>query len=162
MMRWSGAVVNIVAWWAVLFVLNLMFISTVSELELVVAAATGLLAAVAACAVINASGTAGNRGGPWARALLAWPGAVLADTGRLAVATVRTTRGRRFRGRFQKVELKAGTGTAWACALLSATPGAYVVDVRPGAAGFGDVLTLHVLGDTATALERILTGGERS
>ena len=161
-MRWSGAVVNIAAWWAVLFVLNLMFISTVSVLELAVGAGAAALTAVAALAVGSASRTGGNLGGPWARALLAWPGTVVTDTGRLAAAAVRGVLGRKVRSRFHEVELKAGTGSAWACAVLSATPGAYVVDVKRGAAGSGDALTIHVLGDSTTALEGVLTGGERS
>ncbi|WP_269859544.1 Na+/H+ antiporter subunit E [Streptomyces sp. RPT161] len=160
-MRRADAVVHIAAWWAFLFVLNLMFISTVSTLELAVGAGAGVLAAVAAWAVRRASGTGGNRGGPWARALLAWPGAVLADTGRLAGATIAALRGREVKSGIREVKLRKGTGSAWASALLSATPGAYVVDVSPGVAGFGDTLTIHVLGDTTTALERVLTGGER-
>ncbi len=161
-MRHAGPVTNIAAWWAVLFVLNLMFISTVSTLELAVGAGAGVLAAVAHWAVRNAAGTEGGQGGPWARALFAWPGAVLADTGRLAAVTMNALRGREVPSRLREVRLKHGTGSAWACALLSATPGAYVVDVSAGTAGSGDALTIHVLGDTRTALERVLTSGERS
>lgn len=160
---WSAVIGEVAGWWIVLIALYLVFISTVTLLEFAVGAAGALLAAVAARAVrVAADGGTGARG-VWVAALAAWPGAVLTDTVRLAVATARCLRGRPIEGGFRTVRLTSGTGAAWAAAVLSATPGAYVVDVdrAPPENGEGDLLTVHVLPGEPTRLERVLTTGGR-
>ncbi|MCF3179752.1 hypothetical protein IPZ70_07340 [Streptomyces polychromogenes] len=153
----AAAAAELLGWWAAGLVLQVLFISTLSWPELAVAAAGAALAAVAARAVRRA---AGARTGGRARlltALLLFPGALLTDTGRLAAATARVLRGRRVTGRFHTVRLRPGSGAAWVCGLLSATPGLYVVDLRPP----GATALAHTLPGRPTALERALTGGGR-
>lgn len=160
---WPAAVGEVTGWWIVLTALYLVFISTVTPLEFAVGAAGAALAAVAARATrLAADGGTGARGG-WMAALVAWPGAVLTDTVRLAAATARCLRGRPIEGGLRTVRVEPGTGTAWAAAVLSATPGAYVVDVDRAPAGDaeGDLLTVHVLPGEPTTLERVLTAGGR-
>lgn len=106
--------------------------------------------AIAADAVRVASGAAPGGARYVVRAALAWPGALLAETWQLARAVLGA---RRARGGFEQVRLPDGVGTAWAAAVLSSTPGAYVV-------AFGErderVLTVHRLGDTTSGLEHAL------
>jgi Na+/H+ ion antiporter subunit len=162
-----AALGEVAAWWTVLTALYLTFIATVTVLEFAVGAAGSALAAVAARAVRRAAGGGtGGRGG-WLAALAAWPGAVLTDTLRLAATTARRLGGARRShpvGRFATLRLTSGTGAAWTSALLSATPGAYVVEVTPareaGTTG-GDLLTVHLLPGEPTTLERVLTAGGR-
>ncbi len=161
----AAAVGELAAWWTVLIALYLVFISTVTVLEFAVGAAGAALAAVAARAVRIASAGGTGPGGRWAAALLSWPGAVLTDTVRLAAATAGCLRGGADPCRFRTLRLKPGTGAAWAGAVLSGTPGAYVVRVtpaRPGDETSGDRLTVHVMSAERTALERALTVGDRA
>ena len=156
---------EVFAWWAVLVVLGILFTSTVTALELVVAAGGAVIAAVAARAVRTASGA---RLGPtrrWGTALLAWPGTVLTDLAGLWRLTARALRGRAPEGSLKTTTLAPGTGAAWACALWSATPGAYVVDVR-GTRGEAPAsrereVVAHFLSDDRTRLEDVLTEGPR-
>ncbi|KQV17482.1 MULTISPECIES: hypothetical protein [unclassified Kitasatospora] len=146
-------------WWGVLMALNTVLISTVSTLEAAVGAGLALLGAAGARAMRRAADASPGGLGRLGPALWAWPWTLLADTGRLAAVVLRP--GRRGGG-FREIELPAGTGPAWAGALLSATPGAYVVDVRPAARPDGPRrMTVHALTDDAGALERALTGGGR-
>jgi hypothetical protein len=159
-----GVVVEVLAWWLVLAVVDVLFISTVSALELVVAAGGAVIAAVAARAVRTASGARLGGTRRWGAAALAWPGAVLSDLVRLWWATARALGGRSSEGSLQTMTLSSGTGAAWACALLSATPGAYVVDVRGtrGAAPAAQTdVVAHFLTDDRTHLEDVLTEGMR-
>lgn len=162
-MRRTVAVGEVLAWWAVLVVVNLMFISSVSPLELVVIAGGALIAAVAARAVHTASeaGLGGTRG--WGPAALAWPGAVVGDLVRLCSVTVRALAGRPAGGALKTVTLASDTGAAWACALLSSTPGAYVVDVpAPHQKGKTPrTAVAHFLSEDRTRLEDVLTQGQR-
>ncbi|MCQ4084101.1 hypothetical protein NGB36_26885 [Streptomyces sp. RB6PN25] len=158
---WLGALREALVWWALLVVVDLMFISTVSVLELVVAAGGAAIAAVAARGVHTVSGAGPGGTRRWGAAALAWPGAVLTDTVRLFAVTARTLCGRPVEGRWQTVTLVSGTGAAWACGLLSSTPGAYVVDVRGQQPGAGEALVVHVVIDDRTRLERVLTAGGR-
>ncbi|MFI2200347.1 hypothetical protein ACH47Z_06080 [Streptomyces sp. NPDC020192] len=157
------AVGEVLAWWAVLVVVDLMFISSVSALELVVAAGGAVIAAVAARAVHTASGAGAGgtrRGGA---AALAWPGAVLGDLARLCGVIARALGGRSAEGSLETVTLGSGTGAAWACALLSSTPGAYVVDVpgRQRKGGGPRTAVAHFLTEGRTRLEGVLTEGRR-
>ncbi|MFF2950426.1 Na+/H+ antiporter subunit E [Kitasatospora sp. NPDC057965] len=142
--------IELLLWWGVLLVLYTVLISTVSPLELAVGGGLALLAAFGAIAVRRVSGAA--PGGPdrLAAAIRSFPGTLLADTGRLALAVL--SPGHR-RSAFRTVRLAPGTGPAWAAALLSSTPGAYVVDID------GQCLLVHALGPEASSLESALTGG---
>ncbi len=151
---------EVAGWWLALTALYLVLITPVTVLEFVVGAAGAALAACAARAarIAAGAGTGGRRG--MLTAAFLWPGAVLGDTVRFAAAIGRALRGRSVPGRLCEVRLRPGTGAAWAGAALSATPGAYVVDVRHDTHE-GDVLTVHVLTEGVTALERALTTGGR-
>ncbi|MGN5380832.1 hypothetical protein ACQ4WX_38135 [Streptomyces lasalocidi] len=154
---------EVLVWWAVLLVVNVLFISTVSPLELVVVAGGALIAAVAARAVHTASGARLGGTRRWGAATLAWPGAVLTDLIRLCRVTARALGGRFPEGSLKTMTLVPGTGAAWACALLSSTPGAYVVDVlEPRRTGQGSQTAVaHFLTDDRTHLEDVLTEGKR-
>ncbi|MEV6976881.1 hypothetical protein [Kitasatospora sp. NPDC093806] len=153
--------VELLLWWGLLLLLDLVLISSVTALEIAVGGAVAALGAVGATAARRTSGaTPGGRAG-WARALWAFPGTLLADTGRLAALVLRTLVRRALRrpdrrppdSGFRQLRLTPGTGAAWAGAVLSTTPGGYVVEVR------GDVLTVHTLDGSSSALQRALTGG---
>ncbi|MGW2648820.1 hypothetical protein ACWC2T_28835 [Streptomyces sp. NPDC001393] len=165
MRKARAALGEVLAWWVVLVVVNVLFISTVSPLELVVAAGGALIAAVAARAVHSASGARLGGTRRWGAAALAWPGAVLTDLSRLCLATARALGGHSSQGSLKIMTLSPGTGAAWACALLSSTPGAYVVDVhvreprRTGRAS--QTAVAHFLSDDRTSLEDVLTEGTR-
>lgn len=165
---WTAVVGEFLIWWALCVLLYVIFIGTVSALELVVGAGVCALAAVGARSVRTASGARWGGRARAVRALLHWPRSVLADTGRLVLATVRVLRGRRVHGRFHTLLLAPGTGPGWSSALLSATPGGYVVDVtdheEDGCAGGGPggpALLVHALPGGPSALERALTTAGR-
>ncbi|MET8545429.1 hypothetical protein ABZW03_33050 [Kitasatospora sp. NPDC004799] len=139
---------ELLLWWGLLLLLNIVLISAVTPLEVAVGGGVALLAALGALAVRRASGAAPGGAARLAPALRAFPRTLLADTGRLALAVV--SPGHRRSG-FRAVRLAPGTGPAWAAALLSATPGAYVVDVD------GQGLLVHALGHEPSALEGALT-----
>lgn len=166
-----------------LFLLYVIFISTVTWLE----AAVGLTAAVGAgaagVAVRRAGGARAGGGARLVRALCVWPAALFAETAALAVAVLRAARGRPWRGGFRRVRWARGTGPAWADALLSSTPGAYVLD-RTGHVedaedaedienadssdntdkadkAEGGYALVHTLGPERGLLERVLGGDAR-
>ncbi|MGW0768961.1 hypothetical protein [Streptomyces sp. NPDC002676] len=159
--EWRAASGEVLVWWAVLVVAELMFISSVSVLELAVAGGGALIGAVGARAVHTASGAGLGGTDRWGAALLAWPGAVLNDIAQLCAVTVRVLRGRPVEGSLRTMTLKSGTGAAWACGVLSSTPGAYVVDVPGGQDEAGRTVVAHVLTGDRTRLERLLTQGGR-
>ncbi|MQS16868.1 hypothetical protein F7Q99_32950 [Streptomyces kaniharaensis] len=146
--------IELLLWWGLLLLLNTVLISSATPLEMAVGGGVALLAAVGAVAVRRASGA--TPGGParLAQALRTFPWTLLADTGRLTLAVL-SPRHRRGSG-FRTVQLAADTGAAWAGALLSSTPGAYVVSAEDG------TLTVHALGGgEISSLERALTDGTR-
>ncbi|HEY3482891.1 MAG TPA: Na+/H+ antiporter subunit E [Streptomyces sp.] len=157
-----GAVVTAVSlltWWGLLFVLYLVCVSTVPPMEVVVGAAAALLGALAAEALRRAEHprTRGVRG--LVRAAVAFPPTLLRETGLLAAAVVRTLRGRAPEGELATIRLEPGASTALAAALLSASPGACVIDMtEDGRPGGGAELTVHLLGERASAVERALPG----
>lgn len=157
----SRAVVGLLSWWVLLFVLYLVLVSAVSVLELIVAAGVSGVAAVGAGAVHrSARPRAGPAGRLWS-ALWLWPGTVVAETWGLARLTAVALRGRGVQGRFRTARLCHGVGAAWACALLSGTPGGCVVDVAvPVDAVSGDrttpVLRMHALFAERSHLEALL------
>ncbi|GAA1198193.1 hypothetical protein GCM10009654_63680 [Streptomyces hebeiensis] len=153
-------------WLVLLLAVNAVFISDITWLELAVGAVGALLGAVCAPLV---RGAAGARPGGWARGprtVRAWPLALLVETGRLALTVVRARGGGGRAGGFRTLRLGPGTGTAWAGVALSATPGAYVVDVvREETDGdrHGDrpdqeerLLRVHRMTGGRSALERAL------
>lgn len=145
-------VAETVLWWAILFVLYLLFISAVDTVELVVGAAAALFGGVAAH-VVRRTSRADFGGGAraWA-AVWALPANVLADTARLAAAAVRGEP-----GKFRDVPVARGTGPSWATVLLSVSPGAYAVDVRrPEGRQQGAIVTVHVLCTRPGPVERAL------
>ncbi|MDI5962579.1 hypothetical protein [Streptantibioticus silvisoli] len=125
----AAAAGEVAAWWLVLTALYLVLISDVTPLEFAVGAAGAVLAAVAARLARTAAEAGTGGGGRALAAALHWPAALLTDTARLAAVTAGVLCGRPAPGRFRVLRLRPGTGAAWAGALLSATPGAYVVDV---------------------------------
>lgn len=147
---------EIAAWWVVMCLLYTVFISTVSPLELAVGAGASGLAAVGGWAVRRA---ARPRSGParhLAAALWTWPWTLLTETFQLARVTAVTLRGRPVSGRFVSVRLRPGVGVAWACALLSGTPGSCVVGVEKAAPGRSAVLRVHAVFPGRSALQRVL------
>ncbi|MEU3573871.1 hypothetical protein AB0E96_36435 [Kitasatospora sp. NPDC036755] len=141
-------VAELLLWWGLLLLLNIVFISSVTPLEVTVGGGIAVLGALGAVAVRRVSGATPGGAARIGPALLALPRTLLADTGRLALAVVSP----RHRGSgFRAVRLAPGTGPAWAAALLSSTPGAYVVDVD------GQTLLVHALGHEPSSLESALT-----
>ncbi|MCG6494214.1 Na+/H+ antiporter subunit E [Kitasatospora sp. A2-31] len=145
--------IEFLLWWGLLLLLNIVLISSVTPLELAVGGCIALLGATGAVAVRRTSGATPGGAAHLAQALWSFPWTLLADTGRLAVLVL--SPGRRADAGFRTVRLARGTGPAWAGGLLSATPGAYVVESEDR------TLTVHALDDRPSALERALTGGRR-
>lgn len=150
------AAAETVLWWAILFVLYLLLISTVDAAELVVGGIAALFGGVAAHAVSSASRARfGGGARAWA-AVWALPANLVEDTVRLLAAA--------FRGRsgtFREIRLPRETGPSWATFLLSVSPGAFAVDVRPsGHRQHGRTVTLHVLGARPGRVERALAAPE--
>ncbi|MDX2851448.1 Na+/H+ antiporter subunit E [Actinacidiphila glaucinigra] len=141
-------------WLLVLLALYVVLIGPVTPLEVAVGAAGALSAGIAARTVRRASGATPGGARYAARAARAWPGAVLAETWRLAVAAFG---GRAHRGGLHTLRLPRGVGAGWATAMLSATPGTLVVDVDDSGER---VVTVHRLGAGASAMERALGAEE--
>ncbi|WP_316529374.1 hypothetical protein [Kitasatospora brasiliensis] len=131
-----------------MLLLNVVFISSVTPLEVAVGGGIAVLGALGAVTVRRASGAAPGGAARLTAALRAFPRTLPADTARLALAVVSPSH---RRPAFRAVRLAPGTGPAWAAALLSSTPGAYVVEVD------GQTLLVHALGRELSSLERALT-----
>jgi hypothetical protein len=159
--RGPRPVVEPLAWWALLFLLYLVFISTVSVLELAVGAAVSGFAAAGGQAVHRTARPDPGPPGHWPAAVWAWPGTLLVETVGLAGLTFAALRGRPSHGRFATVRLRPGVGAAWATTLLSGTPGSCVVAVDQDAVDQGSgsltVLTVHTLFASSSRLEAVLT-----
>ncbi|WP_037606207.1 hypothetical protein [Streptacidiphilus rugosus] len=148
------------AWFALLFALEWVFISSVSPAELVLAAGAATLGASGAAAVDHLERPHAGPAGRLAAALAAWPGTLLADTWRLTRLTVAgLATGRRPRGSFHEVTLRPGAGAAWAATLISATPGGCVVAAHEEDEKGADatVMTVHQLFPELSAVDRALT-----
>jgi len=145
---------EVTGWLLVLLALYVVLIGPVTVLEVVVGAAGALLAGIAAHTVRKAAGAAPGGARYVARAVRAWPGAVLSETWQLAVAAVG---GRAHRGGLHTLRLPEGVGAGWATAMLSATPGTVVVDVDDNGER---AVTVHRLGGGASAMERALGAEE--
>ncbi|MEU1623036.1 Na+/H+ antiporter subunit E [Streptomyces sp. NPDC005722] len=145
---------EVTGWLLVLLALYVVLIGPVTVLEVAVGAVGALLAGIAARTVRTASGATPGGARHAARAVRAWPGAVLAETWQLAVAAFG---GRAHRGRLHTLRLPEGVGAGWATAALSATPGTVVVDVDDSGER---VVTVHRLGAGTSAMERALGAEE--
>ena len=148
--------VELLSWWVLLFLLYLVFISSVSMVELGVGVGVSGFAAAGGRAVHRAARPDPGPAGHWLAAGWAWPGTLLMETVRLAGLTFAALRGRPSRGRFASVRLRPDVGTSWATALLSATPGSCVVAVDQDS-GPVPVLTVHMLFTSRSRLEMVLT-----
>jgi multisubunit Na+/H+ antiporter MnhE subunit len=159
--------VNVLVWWGLLFLLYVILISSVPPLELMVGAGFALLGAIAAEAMRRAEHPALRGGRRIGAAAAAFPLTLIRETGQLTAAVAGALRGRGTPGSVVTIRLAPGTDAALASVLLSASPGACVIDVEeisrdPAArtTPVGHDLTVHVLGDSASRVERAL-GGRR-
>ncbi|SHM09500.1 Na+/H+ antiporter subunit E [Actinacidiphila paucisporea] len=159
-------------WSGLLFVLYLVLITDVTPLEAVVGGSLAVLGGVAAEAVRRAEHPRVHGRRRLAAAFAALPWTLFAETAQLAVAVARAAGrgdpsavgpaatparpGGHDGDRPVAVRVPADTDPALAAALLTATPGACVLDIA------GRELTVHLLGDKAapSAVERAL-GGRR-
>jgi hypothetical protein len=167
--------VTMAAWGGLLLLLYVILISSVTGLEVAVGAGFALLGAVAAEALRRAEHPRAHGSRRLAAATAAFPLTLLAETGQLAVAVAQAIRGRATPGRRLVVRLEPQVDTALASALLSASPGACVLDVAgvPRLGGFADDpperdpgstpeggrggdLVVHVLAGPPSRVERAL------
>ena len=155
--------VNVLVWWALLLLLYVILISSVTSLELMVGAGFALLGAVAAEAVRRAEHPRLRGGRRFAAAAAAFPPTLLRETGQLAAAVARAPRGQAGPGTVTVVRLAPDTDPGVAAALLSASPGACVLDMEaaPRDPSGGRELTVHLLNEPPSPVERAL-GGRRS
>ncbi|MFI2735753.1 hypothetical protein [Streptomyces sp. NPDC018711] len=130
---------EIVVWWAVLTAATVVFISSVSPVELLVAVVAALGGAFAARRIRQA---VGGRGA--GRALLALPGSVVRGLAALTAALVTGQAGATVR----RVRLGPGTGAGWAGTLLATSPDTCVIDVPH------DEVLVHTLRRGAGPMER--------
>ena len=145
---------ELVAWVVVLTAVWVTTLTTVGLLEVVVAAVVSVpigVLAVAARRVLDAPVALPRGGWRWAARL---PGAVVADTARLAVAVARSLRSGEPLGHERRLALpdppvgRSDARDTLGAVTISTTPGAYVADVRP------DGLVVHALSQEPSALER--------
>ncbi|WP_329129954.1 hypothetical protein OG552_05055 [Streptomyces sp. NBC_01476] len=162
-----ATVVNVLIWWGLLFLLYLTCVSTVPPLEVLVGLGSALLGAVTAEAVRRAEHPRLRGSRRIGVAAAGFPLTLLAETGRLAVTVVRALRGTAGPGSVVTIGLPPGTDAALAAVLLSASPGACVLDIADttrdktaATPATGRTLTAHVLGPQVSRLERAL-GGRR-
>jgi hypothetical protein len=137
-------VAEVVVWWAVLTGLTVVFISSVSPVELVVAVLAALAGAFAARRMRLVAGVQarGWRGAP--RALAALPGSIMGGLAVLGAATATDPP----RATVRRIRLRPGTSASWAGTLLAASPDTCVIDV-PG----DDEVVVHALGPGSGPVE---------
>ncbi|WP_328917249.1 MULTISPECIES: hypothetical protein [unclassified Streptomyces] len=155
------AAVNVLVWWGLLFLLYVILISSVPPLELMVGAGFALLGAGSAEAVRQAEHPPLRYGHRLARAAAAFPLTLLRETGQLAAVVARVL-GRRGGGEGLAVTVRLAPGVDPACAaaLLSASPGACVIDIADAPAPLaGRDLRAHLLSPSPSAVERALSEG---
>ncbi|MFC9588771.1 hypothetical protein [Streptomyces sp. NPDC056944] len=116
---------EVVVWWAVLTATTVVLISSVSPVELLVAALAALGAAFAARRMRLAAGVRPQGGRGAVRALVVLPGAIARGLAVLISALVGDPAGARVR----RVRLRPGAGAAWAGTLLATSPDTCVIDV---------------------------------
>jgi multisubunit Na+/H+ antiporter MnhE subunit len=154
--------VNVLVWWALLFLLYVILISAVTPLELMAGAGFALLGAAAAEGVRRAEHPRPRGSRRLAAAAAAFPATLLRETGQLAAAVARAPRGKGAPGSMAVIRLAPETDAGVAAALLSATPGACVIDIAdlPRDPSGGRELTVHLLAEPPSRVERAL-GGRR-
>jgi hypothetical protein len=155
----SGA--TVLSWSTLLLLLYIVLISTVSPLEWAVGGGLAVLGGCAAEAVRRAEHPAARPDRRVAAAFAALPLTLLAETAALAGAVLRASgrgRGGVAGHEPETVRLPPGAAAALSAALLSATPGACVVDVADTTGAEGRELRLHLLskGRRPSAVERAL------
>lgn len=161
-------VVEGTAWLAVVTGLYLIFISSVTALEVAVSLTVGALCAAAAVAGRLSALLRYRPALRWVRWLVPLPATVVADTVRLARLLARQiverATGRaadqRERGGLRTLRLSpdtrgetAAARRALAMLVVSSTPGTYVVDVDPEEG----ILLVHALGEEPSRVEEVLT-----
>ncbi|MFE7635285.1 hypothetical protein ACFU7Z_14795 [Kitasatospora sp. NPDC057518] len=146
--------VEIVVWGAVLTGLTVVFISSVSPVELLVAVLAASGGAVAARRMRLAAHVRVGGGRGAVRALLALPGSVVRG---LAVLTAAMAPGHGD-GRVRRIRLRPGAGAGWAGTLLAASPDTCVIDVPRD-----DEVVVHALRPTPGPVEEAVarTDGAR-
>lgn len=125
--------VELVAWWCLAVGVWMLSLSAYSSQDLIVAVACGVPCAAAAAAARRAVRGAWRAPAAALRWAVVLPWSVALDTAR--VLTLPWTARRSTAGELHEVELAAGDSAAaagrraLAAVLMSATPGAYVVDI---------------------------------
>ncbi len=145
---------QVFAWWVVLGGLYVVFISTPTDLELIVAASVAVLLTTVAVVVRRLEDRHGGWRLRWARWLLPLPVALVADTASLAWLVVRKARSPRV-GTFRRIEVPGDptpARLALSIVLLSVTPGTYVVDESRD----GTALLVHSLREKPSRLEKVM------
>ncbi|MBV6702954.1 hypothetical protein [Kitasatospora aureofaciens] len=136
--------VEIGVWGAVLTGLTVVFISSVSPVEMVVACVSALGGAFAARRMRLAAGVHVEGGRGAVRALLALPGSVVRGLAVLTVAMAPDHAG----GSVRRIRLRPGAGAGWAGTLLAASPDTCVIDVPND-----DEVIVHALRPNAGPVE---------
>ncbi|CAG7646075.1 Na+/H+ antiporter subunit E [Actinacidiphila bryophytorum] len=159
----AASAATVAAWTVLLVALYVVLISAVSPLEWAVGGGLAVLGGFAADAVRRAEHPSVHADRRTAAALAALPATLLQDTAELAMAVGRAVRGSRHRAAAADapvaVRLPAGADTGLAAVLLSATPGACVVDIADEAPDGERELRVHLLGAKPSAVERALGVG---
>ncbi|WP_405578784.1 hypothetical protein [Streptomyces sp. NBC_01190] len=158
--------VNLLVWFGLLFLLYVILISTVPPLEVDVGLGFAALGAITAEGMRRAEH-------PWIRgsrrlwvAAACFPVTLLRETAQLAVFTGRALVGRGSAGSVVSLRLPPETDAAVAATLLSASPGACVIDIADETdeeardTTRGRLLTAHLLDPSVSWVERAL-GGRR-
>ncbi len=140
------AVVEFVVWWAVLAGLTVVFISSVTPVELLVAGVAAVGGALAAVRMRRIAGVrlTGVRGA--VAAVLALPRAVLRGLAVLVAALANPAD-----AAVRRIRLRPGADAGWAGVLLGASPDTCVVDVP-----CPDEVVVHTLRPGKGPVERAL------
>jgi multisubunit Na+/H+ antiporter MnhE subunit len=159
----AATAVNVLVWWALLLLLYVILISAVTPLELAAGAGFALLGAIAAEGVRRAEHPRPRGSRRLAAAGAAFPLTLLRETCTLAAAVARAPRGKTGPGTMTVIRLPPRTDPGVAAALLSASPGACVVDIAEASPdpSVGRELTVHLLATPPSRVERAL-GARRS
>ncbi|MBD0694169.1 hypothetical protein [Streptomyces sp. CBMA123] len=145
-----GAVLEITAWFSVLVGVTVVSISSLSPVELLVAAVAALGGAFAARRLrLAANVTPGGTRGA-VRAVVRLPGAILRGSAVLAAALLDQPQ----TAGLHRLRLLPGVGAGWAPVLLAASPDTCVLEIdRPDAV---DEVLVHALGRGPGPVERVV------
>ncbi|SEL26983.1 hypothetical protein [Streptacidiphilus jiangxiensis] len=143
------AVVEFVVWWAVLAGLTVVFISSVSPVELLVAGVAAVGGAFAAVRMRRVAGVRLTGVRRAARAVLALPRAVLRGLVVLVAALAHPTD-----ATVRRIRLRPGADAGWAGALVGASPDTCVIDVPSP-----DEVVVHALRPGEGPVERLIARG---